>query len=356
MAKRNATRLNPSPKPNSDSTVDASDSSTTPESSQINPPPSKPQQEPTPDPINEAWSNILKSFEANAPNELIRDRPLFVRTILKAQVKDQALFEQYNVVLLYDQGALVKDDADKIYNAVTSFKHRKPILLILYSNGGKIEPAYLVSKLCREHSDQKFVIAVPRQAKSAATLICCGADEIHMGGLSELGPIDPQIDGLPTLGLKNSIEHVAELVNKYPGSSEMFAKYLQTSLQLIHLGYYERIAESAKQYAERLLSQHGKDLPTPPAEIARSLVYGYMDHSFVIDRGEAKQIFGSNVVKTDSREYQFANEIYEQLSFFTYIFDQRGFDFWWIGSIDSNCSLYKRKSTSNPTSQVLKEK
>jgi len=47
-----------------------------------------------------------------------------------------------------------------------------------------------------------------------------------MGSLSELGPIDPQINELPALGLKNSVDHIAELVRKYPASSEMFAKYL----------------------------------------------------------------------------------------------------------------------------------
>ena len=54
------------------------------------------------------------------------------------------------------------------------------------------------------------------------------------------------------LGLKNSIEHLAELAKKYPEASEMFAKYLHLSLNLVNIGYYERVAESALQYSERL--------------------------------------------------------------------------------------------------------
>jgi membrane-bound ClpP family serine protease len=111
----------------------------------------------------------------------------------------------------------------------------------------------LISKLCRESAVGKFIVVVPRRAKSAATLICCGADEIHMGQMSELGPIDPQIDYLPALGLKNAIQHLAELASQYPTASEMFAKYLSESLNLEHLGYYERVVKSAVQYAERLL-------------------------------------------------------------------------------------------------------
>ena len=92
---------------------------------------------------------------------------------------------------------MVKSDADDIYSAVTTFEEPKPILLVLLSTGGAISSAYLIGKLCREYAHDKLVIVVPREAKSAATLLCCAADEIHMGSLSELGPIDPQIDKLP---------------------------------------------------------------------------------------------------------------------------------------------------------------
>jgi hypothetical protein len=37
-------------------------------------------------------------------------------------------------------------------------------------------------------------VIVPDSAKSAATLIAIGADEIVMGYCSELGPIDPQVE------------------------------------------------------------------------------------------------------------------------------------------------------------------
>jgi ClpP class serine protease len=50
--------------------------------------------------------------------------------------------------------------------------------------------------MCRTHlagTDQKLRVIVPNIAKSAATLFALGADEILMGYLSELGPIDPQV-------------------------------------------------------------------------------------------------------------------------------------------------------------------
>ena len=215
--------------------------------------------------------------------------------------------------------------------------------MILYSNGGDIGAAYLIGKLCREHSNECFVIAVPRAAKSAATLLACAADEVHMGSLSELGPIDPQIDRLPALGLKNSIEHIAQLVKKTPEASEMFARYLHSSLKLIDLGYYERVAESAMQYAERLLATHSDKLAKPVADIANELVYSYKDHGFVIDKTEALSIFGPNVIKHNTPIYALANDIYKTLNLINSFLDWLNHSFYFIGSLDAEPQIRKRR-------------
>jgi len=111
-----------------------------------------------------------------------------------------SISERYNILFFLDQSnAINEDHADRLYPAVNSFKTQKDILLILGSRGGQIEPAYLISKNCKAASKARFVVAIPRRAKSAATLLALGADEIHMGGMSELGPIDPQFNGLPAL-------------------------------------------------------------------------------------------------------------------------------------------------------------
>jgi Serine dehydrogenase proteinase len=44
-----------------------------------------------------------------------------------------------------------------------------------------------------------------------ATLIAIGADEIHMGPLGQLGPIDPQIGGLPALGVSRALKTIASV-------------------------------------------------------------------------------------------------------------------------------------------------
>lgn len=262
---------------------------------------------------------------------------------LKQEASKIPCFDKYNIIVLYDDSELVKGDADNIYNAVTQFKEKKPLLLVLYSNGGSAASAYLIGKLCREYSSDVFVASIPRFAKSAATLITCAANEIHMGSLSELGPIDPQIKGLPALGLKNSIEHIAELVKTYPESSDMFSKYLQNNLTLINLGYYERVAESAAQYAEKLLETHSENLPRSAKEIAMELVYKYKDHGFVIDRSEAINIFGDKIIKCNTDEYEIGNSIYKSLDMIRSILGFLKYNFYFIGSLESEATINKKK-------------
>jgi hypothetical protein len=265
-----------------------------------------------------------------------------IHKYFEQEVSKYAAYTKYNILVLYDEGVLIRSDADKIYNSVTSFKDEKPILMVLFSDGGEAGTAYLIGKLCREYSlNGEFSVVVPRRAKSAATLICCAANEIHMGNLSELGPIDPQINNLPALGLKNSVEHIAEMAKKFPESSDMFAKYLNLSLKPIDIGYYERVAESALQYADRLLETHSASLPRKTKDVAFDLVYKYKDHGFVVDREEAETIFGSNVVKANTDEYEFGNSLYKALDTVGSILSILNQRFYHIGSLSANSNIRK---------------
>jgi len=278
-----------------------------------------------------------------------KDNPYDIIPKIQAHIEkilnEFEISKNYNILFIHDErGRIRRYTLDRFYSSLSAIDRKKDLLLMLHTSGGEIEPAYLISKCCKEYSN-KFIIAVPRQAKSAATLIALGADKIHMGTISELGPIDPQIQGLPSLALGDAIKYLTKIIQNYPESSNMFAKYLSLKLDLQILGYFERIAESAMDYAKRLLA--GKTLPSgmTATAIAYQLVYGYKDHSFVIDKDEAKSILG-NIIECHTPEYKLANRIYEFLDLFSTalwaIFGD-GYSFDLIGNIEEGFLLRRKK-------------
>jgi len=242
----------------------------------------------------------------------------------------------FRLLFLYDE----KDDisnfhSDVLYEAASSFGGKNDILLILQSSGGQVEPAYMISKALKRLAKIKFVVAIPRRAKSAATLIALGADEIHMGLLSQLGPVDPQIGRYPALALSNALDVLADLAKRYPEAAPMFSDYLTKTLSLKDLGYFKRINESAVQYAERLLS--GKKLGDghDANSLAKHFVHHYQDHAFAIDLDEARRLLGNVMVKDDTAEYRCANEIAKAFNWLRIALAVHKKRYWCVGA---NCS------------------
>jgi hypothetical protein len=82
---------------------------------------------------------------------------------------------------------------ETLLNSVTGADQ---INVLLHSPGGDGTIVEKIVEMCRAHlsgQNRKLRVIVPNIAKSAATVLALGADEILMGYVSELGPIDPQV-------------------------------------------------------------------------------------------------------------------------------------------------------------------
>jgi hypothetical protein len=269
------------------------------------------------------WSSVTSVIDVMLADDLDEDR---FAGALKNHLEALAAkyhVDQYRIIYLLDTDELQSWHSNRIYKAASSGARDRPILLVVDNLGGSIGPGYLISKTCKQLAHEKFVVAVPRKAKSAATLLSLGADEIHMGLMSELGPIDPQIGGFPALGMKNALEILSELACRFPGASTMLADYMKTNLDMRYLGYVERINESAKQYAERLLAGKTFAGTNTAQSLATHFVNHYKDHSFVIDSDEACGLMGPDVIKQETPEYGFANAVYESFDLIRFVLGLR---------------------------------
>ena len=92
-------------------------------------------------------------------------------------------------------------------------EHKKGLDLILHTPGGDITAAEpIMNFLNKLYGDVE--VFVPHLAMSAGTLMALGAKVIHMGTYSSLGPIDPQINGMPTWAILEEFEQFQDDVTK----------------------------------------------------------------------------------------------------------------------------------------------
>lgn len=79
----------------------------------------------------------------------------------------------------------------------------KPIDPLLETNGGGTDATEKICSLRRRGAPDLRVV-VPRRAKSNGTVIALAGQKIVMGLESELGPIDPSINGIPVAFVLNA--------------------------------------------------------------------------------------------------------------------------------------------------------
>lgn len=123
-------------------------------------------------------------------------------------------------------------DADMLDGILQVMDLSQGLTLILNSPGGDGLAAERIINTCRSYSGDNFEVIVPRMAKSAATMICLGAQRIWMSDTSELGPIDPQVpffdgDTVEFVPANVVIESYEELLKEAVATTGRIEPYLQ---------------------------------------------------------------------------------------------------------------------------------
>lgn len=209
----------------------------------------------------------------------------------------------------------------------------KELDLFLYTRGGQIVTPLRLVHLLREYCDELAVL-VPFRAHSAGTLIALGADEIVMGKMGELSPIDPRVAFGPAGdelngpgGSAQQIEiedlgayfRYAQEVGQLTNSSDMAVAFeaLVDDLSPLRLGHLARIHSLIRLLGRRLLATHMEaDRSEELDQIVRMLTEGYFTHDYLISRREARNIPGLKVVPAKDgleRAMWQLFEVYEQV-------------------------------------------
>lgn len=188
--------------------------------------------------------------------------------------------------------------------------------ILMHSPGGHPDYAYQVMKFFRRRYKEVTII-VPLMAKSAATLMCLGADKIYMGEFGDLGPIDIQIDDPVDKGEKavspldefKSLEYMRDMAMEWMAycaavSNQEYGLSIRQGLEHsvplvtglmrpilsqidpLEVGSYRRSLAIGEEYGKRMLALTGQEND----DMVHELVWEYPSHSFCIDFEEAERL------------------------------------------------------------------
>jgi hypothetical protein len=216
----------------------------------------------------------------------------------RPQLETQIAFEQ--VAVLYDH--------------LIEAGHQKRIDLFMYSRGGLTLAGFAAVNMLREFCDELSIL-VPYRAQSCATLIALGCDEIVMGRLGQLSPVDPAVNSpynppapsLPgtsqgvTRLLPLSVEDVVAYANlardefklKEEESMIRVLESLASKVHPIALGSVQRSRQQIQMLATKLLALRGKKASdTQVKKIVQVLTRELGSHDYIISRREARDELG----------------------------------------------------------------
>ena len=186
-----------------------------------------------------------------------------------------------------------------LYKELKEIGHTKKIDLVLHSYGGAVDTPYKVVMLIREFCEE-FAVIVPFVAKSAASMLVLGADEVVMGPISELGPIDPLVKHpvykdilVPVQAVWHCLDYLQRSIinSSNPEVASFMVTPLLDKLDPWLIGDYEKTIKASKQYAETLLLRYMlKNDPERVPTVTQALTEGYFSHGYPIGRREAKDL------------------------------------------------------------------
>lgn len=144
------------------------------------------------------------------------------------------------------------EDKNAFMMAIHNMDRSKGLDLFLHTPGGSIAAAEsLVDYLQRMFGNDIRAI-VPQIAMSAGTMIACSCRSIVMGTHSNLGPIDPQINGVPAQGVLDEIEKAYKEITTDPSRMSIW-QFVLGKYTPAYIGQCQQAVDWSKDFVKAQL-------------------------------------------------------------------------------------------------------
>jgi hypothetical protein len=199
-----------------------------------------------------------------------------------------------------DDTAINDEDKNGLMLCVDDMEKGKGLDLFIHTPGGDGAATASIIHYLREMFGNNIRAFVPQIAMSAGTILALSCKEIFMGKHSNLGPVDPQVNGLPAYGVLAEVERAyKEIVGANdkawvwnPILSNHNPSFLQRCLWA---------TEAAHELVTDVLKQNMlADLPKADRDIAAETIYSYLAE-FSSSQGHDKHLHYKELIERGIR-------------------------------------------------------
>ncbi len=232
-------------------------------------------------------ASSLKSAREAVIREIERKRGSRVITLIHRQ-------ESVNFFGISMRKFIDIEDSEEVLRAIKMTPPDMPIDFIIHTPGGLVLAAEQIARALKKHKG-KVTVFVPHYAMSGGTLIALAADEIVMDENAVLGPLDPQLGGMPAASILRVLEK--KDINEVDDQT------------LIMADIAEKAIRQMKSFIKELLLDKFDE--NRAEELADKLASGYWTHDYPITVEEAKKM-GLNVSTDVPKEVYALMDLYKQ--------------------------------------------
>ena len=239
-------------------------------------------------------------MESNSKNKVKQPPILFDKT--------QAIIKELNkklggTLITYfnnPRGSVCHDDVLALFELLEKIGHQQKIYLFIKSSGGNGQASLRLVNLLRQYCE-KVIAVIPLECASAATMITLGANEIYMGPMAYLTPVDTSLThALSPIDRDNdrvsvSLDELTRVVRLWQSQksdkNENENPYQQL-FQHVHplvIGAVDRAESLSIMLCKELLAYHIKEEKIQD-RIANALNAKYPSHGYPILFEEAKRV------------------------------------------------------------------
>jgi hypothetical protein len=196
------------------------------------------------------------------------------------------------------RGSVCHDDVLALYEVLEKIGYQEKIYLFLKSSGGNGQASLRLVNLLRQYCNEMIAV-IPLECASAATMITLGANEIQMGPMAYLTPVDTSLThSLSPIDRDNdrvsvSLDELTRVVRLWQAQNgEARENPYQELFQHVHplvIGAVDRAESLSIMLCKELLAYHIKEEPEAD-RIANALNAKYPSHGYPILFEEAKRI------------------------------------------------------------------